>query len=61
MTMKIFTKATWVISNCHIEILVATKCVVNSSIPKGLGIYRGETNKRIKNFTNIPIVGVLLR
>ncbi len=38
---KIYAKTTWVISNCHIETLVARKYVVDSSMPKGLDIYRG--------------------
>jgi hypothetical protein len=57
---KIYAKTTWVIFDCHIEMLVAIEYAINSSITKGLGIYRGQIGRRIEQFIDIPIVGVLL-
>ncbi len=44
---EIYARATWVISDCHIEMLMARKYVVDLSIPRGLDIYRGQTSRRI--------------
>jgi hypothetical protein len=40
--------------------LMVTYYVVDLSIPRGFNIYKGQTNRRNEQFTNIPIVGVLL-
>jgi histidyl-tRNA synthetase len=42
---KIYAKTTWVISNCHIEMLVVIDYVVDLSITRGLDIYKGQTNR----------------
>jgi hypothetical protein len=39
---------------------MAKKYAINLSIPRGLDIYRGQTSKRSEQFTNLPLVGVLV-